>query len=113
MLSLSVTPQITPDDRINLSLTVSKDSQGDDTVGGIPTILTNSVTSEILVDNGETIVLGGIYERTTRNDTTRVPFFGELPVVGYLFRNNAKKDYKNELLVFVTPKILKDTVSLR
>jgi type IV pilus assembly protein PilQ len=113
VLSLSVTPQITPDDRINLSLTVSKDSQGKDTGSGIPTINTNSVTSEILVDNGETIVLGGIYERTTRNDTTRVPFFGELPLVGALFRTNSKSDNKNELLVFVTPKILKDTISLR
>jgi len=113
VLSLNVTPQITPDDRINLSLTVSKDSQGDNTASGIPTINTNSVTSEILVDNGETIVLGGIYERTTRNDTNRVPFFGELPVVGYMFRNTTKSDNKNELLVFVTPKILKDSVSLR
>ena len=113
VLSLSVTPQITPDDRINLNLTVSKDSQGKTTVNDVPTINTNSVTSEILVDNGETIVLGGIYERTTRNDTTRIPFFGELPVVGILFRKTAKADNKSELLIFVTPKILKDTVSLR
>lgn len=113
VLSLSVTPQITPDDRINLNLTVSKDSQGETTVGNIPTINTNSVTSEVLVDNGETIVLGGIYERTTRNDTSRVPFFGELPLVGALFRTVSTSDNKNELLIFVTPKILKDTISLR
>jgi len=113
VLSLNVTPQITPDDRINLSLTVSKDSEGESTYQGVPTINTNSVTSEILVDNGETIVLGGIYERTTRNDTNRVPFFGELPVLGYFFRNTTQSDNKSELLVFVTPKILKDSVSLR
>jgi len=112
VLSLRVTPQITPDDRIIMDLEVSKDSVGQ-TFGGIPSIDTQSVTTQVLVDNGETIVLGGIFEQTIREDIEQVPFFGDMPVIGNLFRSRAQQDDKNELLIFVTPKIVKETLAVR
>jgi len=70
------------------------------------------VNTQVLVDNGETVVLGGIYEQTSTNGIQRVPFFGELPIIGYLFQNRIKVDNRSELLIFVTPKILKESLSL-
>ncbi len=111
VMSLSVTPQITPDDRIILDLRVTKDTVGDNvpsgTGGFIPTIDTREISTQVLVNNGETVVLGGIYERTNTSEVQRIPFFGELPVVGALFRNKKRVDEKRELLIFVTPKIVK------
>jgi type IV pilus assembly protein PilQ len=107
VLSLDVTPQITPDDRIVMDLAVTKDSVGEEFLG-VPSIDTKSVETQVLVDNGETVVLGGVYEQVTADTTERVPFFGELPYVGFLFRNNFKRDDKEELLIFVTPKIVKE-----
>jgi type IV pilus assembly protein PilQ len=107
VLSLDVTPQITPDDRIVMDLVVTKDSVGERFLG-VPSIDTKSVETQVLVDNGETVVLGGVYEQTTADAVERVPFFGELPYVGFLFRNNFKQDEKEELLIFVTPKIVKE-----
>ncbi len=111
VLGLTVTPQITPDDRVLLDLEVSKDSQGEPTDAG-PAIDTQSIGTQVLVDNGETVVLGGVYERTTRNDETRVPFFGELPLIGWAFRNRIEVNNNSELLIFVTPKILDEQLSL-
>jgi len=112
VMSLSVTPQITPDDRIILDLRVTKDSVGENvptgTGGFVPSIDTREVQTQVLVDNGETVVLGGIYERTRKDEYQRVPFFGELPIVGALFRNQKRTDEKVELLIFVTPKIIKE-----
>jgi type IV pilus assembly protein PilQ len=113
VLSLKVTPQITPDDRIIMDLEVSKDSVGAQEFNGVPTVDTKTVDTQVLVNNGETVVLGGVYERTQRNQVERVPFFGDLPVVGYLFRNNSRTDNKEELLVFVTPRILKESLATR
>ncbi len=110
VLGLTVTPQITPDDRVLLDLQVNKDSIGQNTPDG-PAINTQSVTTQVLVDNGETVVLGGIYERTNGNDVKRVPLLGELPLVGHLFRSTLKQDRRSELLVFVTPKILSESLS--
>ncbi|MDN5870436.1 MAG: type IV pilus secretin PilQ [Nitrococcus sp.] len=111
VLGLTVTPQITPDDRILLDLQVTKDSPGQITAAG-PAINTQSVSTHVLVDNGETVVLGGVYERTKNKTVTRVPFFGELPLVGWLFRNTARVNNNKELLIFVTPKILKQNLAL-
>ncbi len=109
VLSLKVTPQITPDDRIIMDLQVNKDSADfSNAVQGTPPINTQAVTTQVLVDNGETIVLGGVYEQTKQNQVNRVPFFGDLPLLGYLFRNEFNKNEKSELLIFVTPKILKE-----
>ena len=113
VLSLKVTPQITPDDRIVMDLTVNKDSPDfANLVQGVPPINTQNVETQVLVDNGETVVLGGVYEQTKTKSINRVPFFGDLPLVGALFRNNTETNDKQELLIFVTPKLLKEDVSL-
>jgi type IV pilus assembly protein PilQ len=111
VLSLKVTPQITPDDRVIMDLNVSQDTIGQ-VFSGIPSIDTRSVETQVLVDNGETVVLGGIYEQTKRTDTSQVPFFGDLPYLGRLFRQDSEQDSRSELLIFVTPKILKESLSL-
>jgi len=115
VLELSVTPQITPDDRINLDLKVTKNSPDYAneifTVGG-PPISKNEVETRVMVDNGETIVLGGVYERTKSNSVTRVPLLGDLPLVGWLFRANSEVDDKSELLIFVVPKIVKQDITI-
>ena len=112
MLELAVTPRITPDDRIIMDLEVKKDSVGQVFVG-IPSIDTKKVNTQVLVDNGDTIVLGGIFEQVTRTTVDKVPFLGDVPIVGYLFRRTIKQDDKTELLIFVTPKIVKDTLTVR
>ncbi len=111
VLQLKVTPQITPDDRIIMDLKVNKDSVGE-VYAGVPSIDTRNVSTRVLVDNGETLVLGGIYEQERSKQTERVPFFGSLPGVGWLFKTEAKTDQKQELLIFVTPKIIKQAISL-
>ncbi|NJO17075.1 MAG: type IV pilus secretin PilQ, partial [Thioploca sp.] len=107
-LELKVTPQITPDDRINLDLAVKKDSPGE-TIDNIPSIQTRAVKTNVLVDNGETLVLGGVYEKDATDNVTRIPFFSDLPLVGNFFKRNTKNDTQSELLIFITPKILKET----
>jgi type IV pilus assembly protein PilQ len=112
-LSLEVTPQITPDDKIIMDLDVKKDSLGAAAVNGAPTINTQNVQTQVLVANGETAVLGGIYEQTERNDVDKVPFFGDLPIVGNAFKRRTKQDDKTELLIFITPKIMDESLGLR
>jgi type IV pilus assembly protein PilQ len=107
VLKLDVTPQITPDDRIIMDLVVSQDQVGT-VFQNVPSIDTREVATQVLVNNGETVVLGGIYEQTKTNSVERVPFFGDLPYVGFLFKTTQKSDTKRELLVFVTPKIVKE-----
>ena len=111
VLSLSVTPQITPDNRIMLDLNVSQDTQGQ-IVSGIPTINTRNVKTQVLVDNGETVVLGGIYQQTDRHQVNSTPFFGDLPVLGFLFKERRTEKTRQELLIFVTPRILKDDMKI-
>lgn len=114
VLSLTVTPQITPDDRIIMDLEVKKDSPDyARSVLGQPPINKQQVTTQVLVDNGETVVLGGVYEQTKSNQVNRIPFFADLPLIGVLFRNNYNSDEKSELLIFVTPKIMKDMSAAR
>jgi type IV pilus assembly protein PilQ len=107
-LELKVTPQITPDDRINLDLAVKKDSQLGSLLG-IPSVATRSVKTNVLVDNGETLILGGVYEKDASNTLTRVPFLSDLPLVGNLFKSRSDQAKQSELLIFITPKILKET----
>jgi type IV pilus assembly protein PilQ len=111
VLSLKVTPQITPDDRIIMDLDVTKDNVGQ-VYNGVPSIDTKEVATQVLVDNGETLVLGGIYERNRLDEVDRVPFFGELPMVDWLFKTTRKTDDKSELLIFITPKIVKENFRL-
>ena len=116
VLSLKVKPQITPDNHIIMDITVHKDSRGEIVVldgSSVPAIDTKQVSTQVLVDNGETIVLGGVYEQTTSKDTQRVPFLGDLPYIGFLFKQELNINDKNELLIFVTPKILEDNLGLK
>jgi type IV pilus assembly protein PilQ len=92
-----------------LDLSVSQDSPGAAVPGGVP-INTRNVTTQVMVDNGETVVLGGVYTRGSSLAKNRVPFFGDLPYVGVLFRTTLMQDDKSELLIFVTPKIIKDSL---
>ena len=110
-LKLTVTPRITPDDRINLELNITKDSPDFSNVqpGGVP-INTQEVDTTVLVNNGDTVILGGIYERSKDQSVRKVPFFGDLPGVGVLFKKKFKQDNNRELLFFITPKIMKDNL---
>ncbi len=112
VLSLRVTPQITPDDRVIMDLQVNKDSVGV-VFFGVPSIDTRSVQTQVLVDNGETVVLGGIYEQTKLDEIDSVPVLGDIPLLGVLFRQTRTQNDKRELLIFVTPKILKEELTLR
>ncbi|MBE9400796.1 type IV pilus secretin PilQ family protein [Acinetobacter albensis] len=111
VLSLDVTPSITPDGKVQMLLNITSDTPGNPTPTGQLTINKNQINTNVLVDNGETVVLGGIFEQETRNGQTKVPFLGDIPYVGRLFRKDIKSDNKRELLIFVTPRIVNDSVS--
>jgi len=117
VLGLTVTPQITPDSRVIMDLFVTQDTQGD-TInvqggGGVPSINTRSLTTQVLVNDGETVVLGGIYEQENRDVSDRVPILSEIPILGALFRGTQRQRDKRELLIFVTPKILREQLALK
>lgn len=111
-LSLEVTPQITPDDKIIMDLIVKKESVGV-VFNGVPSIDTQNVETQVLVANGETAVLGGIFEQTERNQVEKVPFFGDIPIIGNAFKRRTRQDDKSELLIFITPKIMDEGLGLR
>lgn len=110
LLSLDVTPSITPDGKIQMKLNISKDSVAGEAPNGELILNKNNINTNVLVNNGETVILGGVFEQTTSNSQTKVPFFGDIPVVGRLFRKDVKSDDKQELLIFVTPRIVNDTL---
>ncbi len=112
VLSLEVTPQITPDDKIIMDLDVRKESVGE-VFAGVPSIDTQNVTTQVLVANGETAVLGGIFEQEERNQVEKVPFFGDIPILGNAFKRRTRQDDKTELLIFITPKIMNESLDLR
>lgn len=107
VLSLEVTPQITPDDKIIMDLVVNQDSRGEVTAG-VPSINTNEVTTQVLVGNGETVVLGGIFQSEVATQTTKTPFLGDIPYLGRIFKRTEHLDERSELLIFITPKIIKN-----
>ncbi|HEX5344140.1 MAG TPA: type IV pilus secretin PilQ [Duganella sp.] len=109
-LRLEVTPQITPDGNVVIDVDVNKDSVGQETRSGFA-IDTKHVKTQVMVDNGGTVVLGGIYQQSERSTTDKVPLLGDVPVLGYLFRSNSRTNDKTELLVFITPKIVADRLS--
>jgi type IV pilus assembly protein PilQ len=112
VLSLEVTPQVTPDNKIILDLTVTQDTEGkvvQTPTGNAVAIDTQRITTQVLVDNGETIVLGGIYQQQTTNTISKIPVLGDIPYAGALFRRSLDKTEKKELLIFVTPKIINET----
>jgi len=111
-LSLKVKPQITPDGNVIMTLDVNKDSPGATTPAGVQ-INTKHVKTEVLVENGGTVVIGGIYEQIDRTDVTQIPFLGDLPYVGFLFKNKTTNTSKTELLVFITPRIVNERLTIR
>ena len=111
LLSLNVTPSITPDGKVQMTLDISSDSIGQPAPNGELILNKNAINTNVLVDNGETVVLGGIFEQTNTNSQTKVPFLGDLPFLGKLFRHDLKSENKRELLIFVTPRIVNDTVT--
>lgn len=112
VLSLKVTPQITPDNKILMDLQINQDTASPQTFNGVPAILTKEIQTNVLVNNGQTIVLGGIYTQDKTKSINRIPFFGELPVVGVLFRNKQIGIKNDELLIFITPKIITNALSI-
>jgi len=111
-LSLKVKPQITPDGNVIMTLDVNKDQPGATTAAGVQ-INTKHVKTEVLVENGGTVVIGGIYEQTDRTDIVKIPLLGDLPLVGWLFRNNISSNQKTELLVFITPRVVNERLTIR
>jgi len=116
VLSLKVTPLITPDNRVVLDLDISKDSVGQlvqsATGGSVPSIDTQQIITQVLVNDGQTVVLGGVLAITKNKATTKVPFLGDIPILGNLFKQTADTDNKSELLIFITPKILREGSNL-
>jgi type IV pilus assembly protein PilQ len=110
VLKLEVTPQITPEGAVFLDVKVNKDSRGQDTASG-PAINTKNVQTQVLVENGGTVVLGGIYEQEEKTTITKVPFLGDLPVVGNLFRNRTMINDRKELMIFITPRVVSERVA--
>jgi len=116
VLSLKVTPLITPDNRVILDLDVSDDSVGQQvtsaTGGSVPSIDTREIITQVLVNDGQTVVLGGILDTTKTKQANKVPFFGDIPILGYLFKSTSDINNKTELLIFITPKILREGSNL-
>ena len=112
VLSLKVTPQITPDGKLLMDLLINQDANSGQNVQGVPIITTKSIQTNVLVNNGQTIVLGGIYTQNKNNSIVRVPFLGSLPVVGYLFRQTQTTSNNDELLIFITPRIISNNLSI-
>lgn len=110
VLGLKVTPQITPDDNIIMKLQINQDTRGENTPAG-PAIDTKQIVTEVLVENGGTVVIGGIFEQVEKRDRNQVPLLGDVPLLGNLFKNTAKRDDKRELLIFVTPRILNENLN--
>jgi len=111
-LSLSVTPQITPDGNIILDVEVRNDSVGIQTAAGLA-INTKHVKTQALVENGGTVVLGGIFTQDVEDNVTKTPLLGDIPILGNLFKTTSKSDTRTELLIFITPKIVTDKLSSR
>ena len=113
-LKLQVKPQITPDGRVQMALDINKDTPNTQIATGAGVAIdTKHVKTDVLVENGGTVVIGGIYTQEERRTQTRVPFLGDLPYVGFLFRNTETRDNRAELLIFVTPRIVSDNLTLR
>lgn len=111
VLSLDVTPRINPGDRIAMDLKIKKDSIGDQLANGEISIVNNELETSVVVPDGQTIVLGGVFENETRNTINKTPLLGDLPVVGALFRNSQERNNKTELLIFITPKLIRESLS--
>jgi type IV pilus assembly protein PilQ len=116
VLSLTVNPQITPDNRVVLDLSVTNDSQGENVntgVGSAPAIDTRRLDTQVLIGSGETVVLGGVFQEEKSNAAAKVPFLGDIPLIGSLFRSSSRNNNKRELLIFVTPRVLQEGLTVK
>ena len=109
---MEVTPQITPEGNVIMTVEVNKDSIGT-VFGGVPSINTKSVQTQVLVENGGTVVIGGIFEQNELEQVQKVPFLGDVPYLGNLFKTRTKTADKTELLIFLTPKVVTDKTAVR
>lgn len=109
---LEVTPQITPSGSVIMDLRVTKDAPGERTPDGLA-INKREINTSVRVEDGETVVLGGVYEGDTVHIINSVPWFADLPLVGWMFRKTTESEFKKELLIFITPKITKDSMKMR
>jgi len=112
VLALEVTPRITPDDKVILDVLITKDNFNSADPQD-STINKKEITTQVLLENGQTVVIGGIYEQELINTVTKVPFLADVPLVGWLFNKKSKLDNKTELLIFLTPRILSEALSLK
>jgi type IV pilus assembly protein PilQ len=112
VLGLTVTPQITPDDRVSMKVAVHNDTVGN-IYSGVPSINMNKVETSVLVENGGTVVIGGVYTQDATDSVQQIPLLGDIPIIGWLFKSDTVTKAKKELLVFITPKILKDSMSMK
>ncbi|MBS97871.1 MAG: pilus assembly protein PilQ [Oceanospirillaceae bacterium] len=113
VLGLEVTPQLNPGDRISLDLKINQDTIGDTLSTGELSLNTNELETSVVVSDGETVVLGGVFQEESRNDVDKIPFFGDLPVVGAAFRSKVESRSKNELLIFITPKLVRNSLTVK
>lgn len=111
-LSLNVTPKITPDDKVNMKVALTQDTVGA-TYGGVPSINTKKVDTQVLVENGGTLVIGGVYTQNEAEAKNSVPLLADIPILGWLFKNETKSTDKRELLVFITPRIIAESLNLQ
>ena len=111
-LMLEVTPQITPEGNVIMDVVVNKDTVGT-VFAGVPSINTKSVKTQVLVENGGTVVIGGIFEQNDREDVSKVPFLGDVPYLGNLFKTRTKSSSKSEMLIFLTPRVVSDRAAAR
>ncbi|MDX2421128.1 MAG: type IV pilus secretin PilQ, partial [Amphritea sp.] len=111
VLSLEVTPRINPGDRIAMDLVIKKDSIGETLSNGEISIIKNLLETSVVVADGQTVVLGGVFENETQNTVNKTPLLGDIPVLGALFRNKSTSNAKAELLIFITPKLIKESLS--
>ncbi len=112
VLSLEVTPQITPEGRVILDIKVTNDDSTETASNGVPIIDKNEITTQVLVNDGETVVLGGVFKQTQKNNVDKVPLLGDIPYLGHLFQKKTKRDDKSELMVFITPRVIEEGVSI-
>lgn len=113
VLSLEVTPQLNPGNRISLDLVITQDTIGDTLSTGDISLNTNELQTSVVINDGETVVLGGVFQEETRDDVDKVPFFGDLPFIGAAFRNTSQTHTKDELLIFITPKLIRESLTVR
>lgn len=112
LLSLTVTPKITPDDKVNMKVTLTQDTVGA-TFGGVPSINTKKVDTQVLVENGGTLVIGGVYTQNESESRNSVPLLADIPILGWLFKNETRASDKRELLVFITPRVMSESLNLQ